>query len=120
MSIYHCNQQLLHQILPYTTAAITPQTKNSKPANMESKRDCSESDDISDSDLGESDNVSYSKFNVDCVENSSVSCHRCVKPYMFSMLCVVLSLYYHLDVVGGIGKQLGRLMQGIVFLNLLQ
>ena len=64
---------------------------------MGSKRDCNESDDvsddISDSDFGGSDNVSDSNFNVDGVENSSVSCHGCVIPFMFSMLFVVLSLF---------------------------
>ena len=49
---------------------------------MESKRDCSESDDVSDSDFGESDNVSDSHFNVDGVENSSVPRHGCVIPWM--------------------------------------
>ena len=64
--------------------------KNSKPANMESKRDCSESDDVSDdvsdSDFGESDNVSDS--NVGGVENSSMSCHGCVIPRMSHTLYV--------------------------------
>ena len=43
--------------------------------------------------FGESDNVRDSNFNVDGVENSSVSCHGCVIPFMFSMLFVVVSLF---------------------------
>ena len=55
--------------------------KVSKPANMENKRDCSESDDVSDD----------SNFNVDGVENSSVSCHGCVIPWM----CHTMDVSYH-------------------------
>ena len=87
--------------------------KNSKPANMESKRDCSESDDVSDdvsdSDFGESDNVSDSNFNFDGVENSSVSYPGCVKPFMFSMLFVVLSFFVlSFRCVGWDGETIGK------------
>ena len=62
----------------------------SKPANMETSNRSER--DVNDSDFVE--NVSNSNFNVDCVKKSSVSCHGCVIPFMFSMLFAVRCLLF--------------------------